>query len=680
MGDYSRSDRYLLAAIVLAALVIRLAYLVDIADSIYLSHPVLDSAWYHTKALDVLAGDHIAASASFRVPLYVYFIALCYRVFGESFAAPLIIQALIGAMSCGLVFLMGRKLFGRAVGAVAGFALAFYRMAIYSDGEILPTTFFMFFMLLAVWFLLKCLYDMRYRDAALAGVFMGAGFYTRPDIFPFALVMIAVLAFLKRTKRGLRLASTVAIVFAGFLMLLGVRNYMAYNKLFIFSPQGAVNLYIGNASFADGKTPMAPPTSYIYGVAIDPGEDSIIEGSRVAARERMGRELPDSDLSDYYMRMTLAEIRGDFPRWAGLMLRKTYYFLNAYERSDIKPVQRFTERSTNVLKLPLLTYAVVMPLGLVGLVVSLVRRVRYALVPAAGLLAWGALAVGFFVIWRYRLPAVPFMAMLGGYAVYAMVHAAVERKYVALAAMVAAAAVLFAVSTSAFLGVDDPDYLPTHIVNEGALYEAAGDYDEALELYKEAMEMTPSDARPYYHAGRAYANMGMWAEAREYMGRAMVLNPNYRPFAYVSLGIALARGEDFEQAADYFEKALEADPGLCIALYNLGLCQYNLGRREEAARTLVRASDLCRDDEAAMVSVARMLVELGEADRGISLGRAALSLNPRNPEALYVVGLGYEAQGRYAEAARFFERALKYLPSSKELRDKIEEVRGMNNP
>jgi tetratricopeptide (TPR) repeat protein len=680
MGDYSKSDRYLLAAILLVALVIRLAYLVDIADSIYISHPVLDSAWYHTKALDVLAGDHLAASASFRVPLYVYFIALCYRVFGESFAAPLIIQAIVGALSCGLVFLIGRKLFGRVAGAIAGFVFAFYRMAIYSDGEILPTTLFMFFMLLAVWFLIKCLASLRYRDALLTGLFLGVGFFTRPDIFPFALVMIAVLALLKRTKRGLRLTATVAIVFAGFLMLLGIRNYAAYDKFFIFSPQGAVNLYIGNASFADGKTPMAPPTSYIYGVAIDPGEDSIIEGSRVAAREQMGRELPDSELSDYYRRLTIAEIRGDFPRWTGLMLRKTYYFLNSYERSDIKPVQRFIEKCTNVLKLPLFSYAMVMPLGLVGLVVGLARRKRHAVVPAAGLLAWAALAIGFFVIWRYRLPAVPFMAVLGGYAVYSIVQAAVERKYLALAVMVLSVGALYALSTSTFFDVNDLDYLPTHIVNEGALHEAAGEYEEAIEVYGEAMEMAPSDARPYYHMGRAYANMGMAAEARDYMGRAMALNPNYRPFAYVSLGIALARDEEYGQASGYFEKALEADPGLCIAIYNLGLCQYNLGQREEAVRTLVRASEVCRDDEAAMVSVAKMLVELGEAERGISLGRAALGRNPHNPEALYVVGLGYEAQGRYAEAGAFFERALSYLPTSKELADKVNEMRSMDNP
>ena len=680
MGDYSRTDRWLLAAILVAAFLIRIAYLVDIADSIYISHPVLDSAWYHAKAIDVLAGDHLASSASFRVPLYVYFLAGCYAVFGESFAAPLIIQAIVGALTCGLIFLMGRRLFGTLAGALAGFGFAFYGMAIYSDGEILPTTLFMFFMLLAVWFLIGCLDGRRYRDALLTGVFLGLGFYTRPDIFPFALVMIGVLAALERSKRGLRLAATVAIVFAGFLILLGIRNYSAYDKFFVFSPQGSVNLYIGNASFADGKTPMAPPTAYVYGVSIDPGEDSIIEGSRIAARESMGRELPDSELADYYMRKTMAEVRSDFPRWAGLMLRKSYYFLNTYERSDIKPVQRFIERYSSVLKLPLLTYALVMPLGMVGLAVSLLRRKRHALVPAAGVLAWAAVAIGFFVIWRYRLPAVPFLAILGGYAVCEVFRAAARRKYIAVAAMLAGAVALHAVSTSALFGADDEDYLPTHVVNEGAIHEAAGKYEEALAIYGEARDMTPSDARPYYHTGRTYAAMGRMSEARDYMARAMALNPNYRPFAYVALGIATAKDEAYAEAAGYFEKALEADPELCIAAYNLGLCQYNLGRRDEARETLLRASDKCRDDAGAAVSISKILIQLGEVDTGISLARAALDINPHNPEALYVAGLGYEARGDYAEAEACFERALTYLPSSKELRDRLEQLRRMDNP
>jgi tetratricopeptide (TPR) repeat protein len=680
LGDYSRSDRWLLGAILLVAFVVRIAYLVDIADSIYVHYPVLDSAWYHAKAMDVLAGDRLAASASFRVPLYVYFIAGCYSLFGQSFAAPLIIQAVLGALSCGLIFMIGRRLFGTAAGAAGGFAFALYRMAIYSDGEILPTTLFMFFMLAATWFVLETLDRRRLRDAALAGIWLGLGFLTRPDILPFAVAMVAVTAVLDRSKRGLRLAGTVAIVFAGFLMLLGLRNYSAYDKFYVFSPQGAVNLYIGNASFADGKTPMAPPTTYVYGVAIDPGEDSIIEGCRVAARENVGRDLADSELSIYYMRKTMAEIRTNFTGWARLMLRKCYYFLASYERSDIKPVQRFMDRYSQVLKLPLLSYPVVMPFGLIGMVAALWRRKRHALVPAAGLVVWAALAVGFFVVWRYRLPAVPFMAVLGGYALYSLWEAAARRRFGYIAVVLGCAVALWATSAANLLGADDKAYLTTHVVNEGALYEAAGKYDEAVGIYREAIGMDPTDARAYYHAGRASANMGRAEEARDYMARAIALNPNFRAFAYVSLGIPLARAGDYDEAAGYFEKAVDADPNLCVAVFNLGLCQYNLGERSAAARTLTRASDVCGEDAGAMAAISRMLIDLGEIDRGMAVGRAALTVNPDNPEALYAIGTGYEALGEYARAAEFYERALGYMPSSKELRDKIGELENMKDP
>jgi tetratricopeptide (TPR) repeat protein len=666
--------------ILLAALVVRIVYLVDIADSIYLKLPVLDSCWYHTKALDVLGGDYLAAGASFRMPLYVYFLAGCYAAFGRSPAGPLIIQAFLGAASCLLVYLIAKRLFGIIAGAAAGFAFAFYRMAVYSDGEILPTTLYMFLVLAAVWMLLRCLEERDSRKAGAVGLLLGLAFLSRPDVLAFALVVMVLTVFLGGAKRGLRLAATMAIVFTGFLMLLGVRNYLAYDKFHVFSPQGAVNLYIGNASFADGKTPVAPPTTYVYGIAMGPGEDSIVTGCRVAARESVGRELPDSELSEYYLRKTLAEIKTDFPRWAGLMLRKTYYFLDSYERSGIKPVHRFIDRETHVLKLPLATYALVMPLGLVGLAVSLWRRQGLALVVSAGLITFAALTIGFFVIWRFRLPAVPFMAVLGGYALSLMVEAAVRRRYGMLVALAAAAVGLWAFSNTRLFGVNDQNFLPAYIVNEGALYEAEGRYDEAIGIYMEAAGMAPGDSRPYYHIGRTYAAMGRMSEAEDYMERAVALNPNYKPFAFVSLGIALAREEKYEQAAGYLEKALEADPTLCIAAYNLGFCQYQLGLDEEAAATLSRAAGICGDDPAALVSISRMLISLGETEKGISLGESVLGRSPDNAEALYVVGLGYEAEGRYREAAAMFERALRYMPSSKELAEKIREMRNMGNP
>ena len=239
---------------------------------------------------------------------------------------------------------------------------------------------------------------------------------------------------------------------------------------------------------------------------------------------------------------------------------------------------------------------------------------------------------------------------------------------------------LWAFSETRFFDIDSREWLPTYIVNEGALYEKAGRYDEAIEAYGEASALDPGDARPYYHLGRASAGLGNMAEAGEYMAKAVTLNPNYRPFAHMALGTALAKGGNYAEAAVHFSKALDADPGICLAAYNLGLCQYNLGQLDEAAGTLVRASEICRDDASVAVPVARLLIDLGETERGIALGRAVLESDPRNPEAMYAVGMGLEDLGRYDEAAALYKRALRYLPSSKELRERIERIEQSEPP
>ena len=303
MPEISRGDRRLLLLIVLIALAVRVAYLVDIRDSPYFDHPVLDSFWYDAKARDVLAGDALASSGSFRVPLYTYFLAACYGVFGYGFTAPLMIQAILGALSCGLCFVIARRLFGTLAGAVAGLGLAFYRMAVYSDGELLPTTLFIFFTLLAVHFILRGIRGRPRPNGLVAGLWLGMAFLTRPDILPFAAV-VGVAVFVVLGRKGLRVVVPMCAVLVAFMLLLGYRNHLAFGEFHVFSPQGAVNFYIGNARYSDGKTPLAPKTKYPYHAAADPSEDSITLACKQAARETTGRDLSDRELSRYYVGQT----------------------------------------------------------------------------------------------------------------------------------------------------------------------------------------------------------------------------------------------------------------------------------------------------------------------------------------------------------------------------------------
>jgi 4-amino-4-deoxy-L-arabinose transferase-like glycosyltransferase len=79
------------------------------------------------------AGDWLGRDVFYQAPLYPYFLAVVYRILGESVTAVRLTQACIGATSCALVAAAGRSLFSRS-GALAVWRWRFYPTAIFLDG------------------------------------------------------------------------------------------------------------------------------------------------------------------------------------------------------------------------------------------------------------------------------------------------------------------------------------------------------------------------------------------------------------------------------------------------------------------------------------------------------------------------------------------------------------------
>lgn len=650
------------------ALAIRFAYLSDISDSPYFRQPLLDSAWYDAKAKAVTEGDLLSRSGSFRVPLYTYFLAGAYAAFGRSFVPPVVMQILLGALTCGLIFLIGRRLFGTLAGAFAGFAFAFYRMAVYSDGEILPTTFFILFTLLAVHYLLNAIERLRMRDCVLAGLFLSLAYITRPEVFLFA-GALGVTAVALKGKRAFRPVAVMGIVLVMTMVAMALRNQAISGRLALFSPQGAVNLYVGNARYSQGKVPLAPPTRFPYGITADPTEDGMVVGCRQSAKERVGRDLSDEELTGFYTRQTLTEIGDDFPRWLGLMARKTCYFFNSYELSDIKYLPRYIERYSSVLRLPLVTYGLVMPFGLVGLWLVAVKRRGSAWLVSAAFLGSAATCVLFFVVWRFRLPAVPFLAILGGYAVSEMAVAFRRRQWMGLAKLAVPAVLLGLLSLPAWCGIMEKEFTATYIANEAAILTLAGQTEKAIDVYKEAIAVDPADARPYYYIGKAYGSLGRVEESKQMLEKAAALNPNYVPFTLLATGVTYASQGRFAEAVEYFGRAVEVDPGFAMAYYDYGLSLYRLSRYDEAKVALGRAADLAAGDSNIMLPSALILIEMGELEKGSAIARAVLLREPRNDGAHFTLGLALERQGRIPEAVAQFEEALRLASSPQQVRE-----------
>ena len=119
------------AGIVCFALIIRIGFVIFLSSALDSRRTLsVDALSYHQVAQN-LVEHHIFTSpidppynpqlpSTFRPPLTPFYLAAIYRVFGVNLLWGRLGLALISAISCGLTYWLGEKLFGRTTGIVAG--------------------------------------------------------------------------------------------------------------------------------------------------------------------------------------------------------------------------------------------------------------------------------------------------------------------------------------------------------------------------------------------------------------------------------------------------------------------------------------------------------------------------------------------------------------------------------
>ena len=107
-------------------------------------YPVLDCLAYHDWALAILGGDWLGDRVYYQDPLYPFFLAGLYALFGPDTQGVLIAQALLGAASVVVIFALGRQLGGESVGLVAGLLAAVYQVFFFFEALLLKGTLAVF--------------------------------------------------------------------------------------------------------------------------------------------------------------------------------------------------------------------------------------------------------------------------------------------------------------------------------------------------------------------------------------------------------------------------------------------------------------------------------------------------------------------------------------------------------
>lgn len=411
-------ERLFVISIVLLGLGARLLHFFQIeANDPFFYHPAVDPKVYHEWASRIAAGDWIGKDVFFLSPLYPYFLALFYKLVGPSIYAARLLQLVIGAGSCALVYLVGKRSLSAAVGAIAALIWSVYSMSIFYDGILLVAALQTpLNLLLALSLLRASRTPGRLAPWGISGLLLGLSALARPNILLLTPLLLPWIYFSFRRKVGTKRVVFAAAVlcFATALPVLPVtmRNAVVGDDLVLVSAQGGANFYIGNGPGATGT--FRVPSDFPPTRADDP-EQQRLAYRKVAERD-LGEDLKPSEVSRYWWSRAWSHMADDPGGALSNLGLKLALFFNEFESGNSRDYPSSRDFSL-VLMLPLPTWGFVGPLALLGIALTLIRREQRAFPLNAFILVYAASLTVFFVLAHYRMPVVPFAVILAAYSI-----------------------------------------------------------------------------------------------------------------------------------------------------------------------------------------------------------------------------------------------------------------------
>jgi 4-amino-4-deoxy-L-arabinose transferase-like glycosyltransferase/Tfp pilus assembly protein PilF len=608
-------------AVALAGFVVRLVYVLQARtnDPLFF-HPQMDALYHHQWALAISAGVEFINDAFFRAPLYPYFLALLYKLTGTDLVWTRILQVLLGSATCGLVYLLARRICrggqgrerrespgldagtGERVARASGLVMAGYPMAVYFDAELLIPVLLVFLVLLGMVLLYRSM-DQD-RQWYLPGLAFGLAAIARPNALAFVAVLVVWLLFRYR-GRAWKSAALLAAGVVAVVLPVTVRNLVASGDLVPIAWQAGTNFYIGNNPESDGMTAILPGTRASW----RGGYNDV----KVQAEAALGRRLRGGEIDRYWLDRGLEFWRERPLRGIRLLLRKLLLLTGGDEVSnnrDIYFFKRFTWLNwlvfrTTWLKSP---FGLLFPLALAG--AALTWRSRRRLLPIYLFIAsYGFSFVPFFVTARFRMGLIPLLVLLAACGVAGLWRSRGRRLVLGLLVFVFG----FIYTNAPLIDVGRADPAQNHFVVAEALYKTGRSsaalaevrqglqvdsaYNlltleasilivlrqpvEAGQAARAAVRREPGMPDCFGTLGNVFAATGRLDSAEICFQRAVVLDP-YSAQGWNNLGnIALSRKE-FGRARDCYARALTIDPVFVTAHYHLGLVDYYEGSKSEA--------------------------------------------------------------------------------------------------
>ncbi|XP_030116476.1 protein O-mannosyl-transferase TMTC2 isoform X1 [Taeniopygia guttata] len=202
------------------------------------------------------------------------------------------------------------------------------------------------------------------------------------------------------------------------------------------------------------------------------------------------------------------------------------------------------------------------------------------------------------------------------------------------------------------------------LYNLGKLFHEQGHYEEALTVYKEAIQKMPRQFAPqslYNMMGEAYMRMSRLPEAEHWYVESLRSKSDHIP-AHLTYGKLLALTGRKSEAEKYFMKAIQLDPtkGNCYMHYGQFLLEES--RLIEAAEMAKKAAELDNTEFDVVFNAAHMLRQASLNEEAEKYYEMAAGLRPNYPAALMNLGAILHLNGKLKEAEENYLLALQLKP------------------
>jgi hypothetical protein len=589
-------------------LLFRLATLLQFSASPLFAPGAGDMRFYDDWAQRILHGQLTDHLAFFGLPLYPYFLALLYKIFGYTPFIPAVFQALADTLTATLIYQVSSAVFGESqpaatiekepssffdrhrgqvIGVAAAAAWALFVPAEAYSLVVMPTAFAVAVYWLVIAWIIKHPLIPGPPGSMILGVLIGLA-ATGVAAILFALPLLLAAIFLKPARTATRMSRWPARIVAALLLLVGagigtapcwIHNSFVARDPVLLSAHSGINFWIGNNPAARGY-PNFP-------VGMRAEQASMLQDSTALAETEVGHPLRRSEVSAFWSAKAKAYIAAHPGAWIHLLWRKTLNFWNAFEYDDLGVIIKLRELGVIW---PGLHFGVVAALAIPGIVLAL-RAFPASGWILAGILTQMVSVLPIFVTERYRLAAVPGLLIFASFGLWRLAQSCLSGRFATMALYF-----VLLVASTAFVSRPQTDpalwALPAYTSGRQAL--DSGDFARAEQQLQRAHDYVPHNPETNFALGNLRLALGRRAEAKSFYETVLRLNPKHKG-ALNNLGLLALEENQPAMAQEYLQHALEQGSQDGKTFYLLAKAQLAMGDFQSARISIERALERERD-------------------------------------------------------------------------------------